>query len=232
MFGSSVFKNFFAEAKKKEKPTTREELSGKIKELGDKMQHELAAKNQKIHSLKKFVKGKSKKILQSHNCIRYLSGIKRHNNMIRVYETSISALEETLANIEAQRVHSETTAMIGMVSRSIKGINVDEADDSFAKLDEFKQEREELASMMAASINDGDIDFSDLMLELELTFEEDEAEREVLPAEKTVHPVVDVSQFASVPTTELRTIHKETNDDKGPKSGGGIPLREEMRNAF
>jgi hypothetical protein len=211
-------------AAKPSKVNTRDELSSKIKELSDKMSHEMAAKNVKVHRLKEFVDGKGRSVLKTTQCSRYLSGIKRHSNMIRVYETSVSALEETLANIEAQRVHTETTAIIGMVSRSMHGLNVDSADDTFARLDDFRQEREELATMMASSVNAGNDDYSELVTELGLTFEGDADEPESRTTVGSVAATVDVSQFASVPTTLATKADSTRNDKDTQRPPGGVPM--------
>ena len=124
----------------------KEQLGVKIREFNEKMQHEVLAKKIKLERLKELTKGKKRAVLQSPACQRLLGGINRHNNMIRVFETSLTALEETLANLQVQDVHNQTTWMIGSVVRSMHGINIDSADDSLGKLDEFREQREELAS--------------------------------------------------------------------------------------
>ena len=135
---------------------------GKIREFNEKMQHEVLAKKIKLERLKELTKGKKRAVLQSPACQRLLGGINRHNNMIRVFETSLTALEETLANLQVQDVHNQTT-MIGSVVRSMHGINIDSADDSLGKLDEFREQREELASLMASAASNDCVDFDELV---------------------------------------------------------------------
>ena len=212
---------------------SKEQLGVKIREFNEKMQHEVLAKKIKLERLKELTKGKKRAVLQSPACQRLLGGINRHNNMIRVFETSLTALEETLANLQVQDVHNQTTWMIGSVVRSMHGINIDSADDSLGKLDEFREQREELASLMASAASNDCVDFDELAGELGLDFDDDEV--------ATPAPVkVNVAEFAEVPKTkpvlqsekEPPVVNDDRNDNKPPGYNSHAELAEPAKIAF
>jgi hypothetical protein len=215
-----------AKSERPSKEDSKAMLTAKIKEFADKLQHQILAKNVQLAALQNIVKGKPRSVLKTPACVRLLGGINRHNGMIRVFETSLTALEETLANILVQDVHNQTTWMIGSVVRNMHGVNVDDADDSLGRLDEFREQREELASMMAAATSHNGADYDELAQELDLCF----AEESVPEAEGRASNSALV--LPAAPTTLLQMPASVETDNNGKGAQGGAELADRMAAAF
>ena len=148
---NSIWTSFFSpDGSQNEKKSL--ELNARISLLTQKLNHEQMKRDTTYQELKKakreLKKKSSKKVPLAFT--RLVKKLQTQDSLITVYESSLLALEEMNANILAQQISSDTTQLLRKTTRALRGgINVDEVDDDFAAVDEFREQREELAAMMA-----------------------------------------------------------------------------------
>lgn len=190
-------------------------LAAKIVDLCGRLLHEQLARQTKLAQLQKMTTGKPKAVLHSVTCTRLLSSMRRHDSMITVYETSLSALEEMKTNLEAQRVSAETTQLLGR-SHGHGAIDLEAVDNDMEFLEDLKHQRMELAGMMAGA--GGGIGNDEYASMLELSFSED--------LKPTEEETTTIPLLPSVPTQPLKpsknTFTENTNGP--PPTSSGSPL--------
>ena len=188
-----MFKSLFGSTTKK--PTPSENIEAKLEEYNVKITHETLAFERKREQLRGFVAQGNDRVMQSPIAIRMVKQLKRQQDVILVYQTSIDALEATLTNLKLQKVTSETQSAIGHGSRAT--IDLDSADDTMAEMQEMAEQREMLASMMASNIGGNDDGMDDFILSLDLGTNSKSPSSSAPP----VYATNIAAQIPSVPTT-------------------------------
>jgi len=177
-------------------------FTDRIAALNNDLMHEQMLRQKKIRKVQEYVSAGGESVLKEGSCTRLLQGIRRHDTMITVYETSLSALEEMKANLEAQRISTETTQMLRMSVGPT--VDLDALDDSLVNLEEVKEQRSHLAAMMASTSDD--LDATAFASSLG-----------IVP--RATDPAVDVSQLPDVPREQPGNVDF-------PTAGGAAELAE------
>lgn len=147
------------------------ELADKIRELNNQLAHEQVGRGARVTQLRDFTRGKDKTCVVKTQATRLLQGIRRNDTMISVYESSLTALEEMQSNLQAQRISGTTTKMLKRITTGPRkgGVDLDDVDVSLEHLEELKEQRYQLAGMMAsATLADHNDD--DFLTSLQLEF--------------------------------------------------------------
>ena len=124
---------------------------------------------------------KGKGALKQPTATRLIAAMRRHQAMMKVYHTSLVALESTQTNIELQQVTTEVQRLIGRAGRP----DFDGVEDSLETMADINMERQQLAHLMMTENDEDDDSFID---DLNLAFADDEAKTKPTPKPPAPNP--------------------------------------------
>ena len=162
----------------------------KIEDFKKKLTQENMGLVDKKSQLQMLISANGQKAVSSTNGQRLIVGMRRHHDMMKMYQTSLQALETTLQNLEMQRVTNEVQKLIGRAPRA----NMDHVEDSLEEMISRDDEMAELSQLMAQH-NDFPIDNGDFLAEMGIVVPDDSNEPKPSAA-----PAVKVDDIPSPPS--------------------------------
>lgn len=123
---------------------------------------------EKRATLQMLVNEKGREVMHTPTATRLVNAMKRNHAMMKVYQTSLTALESTQQNLEMQKVTAEVQKLIGRAGRA----DFDSVEDNLELMQDMNIERQQLAHLM---INDEDDNDDDFIAELGLQFPDESA---------------------------------------------------------
>lgn len=120
-------------------------IPAKIEDFQKKLTQENMGLVDKKGQLQLLISSNGKSALNSTNGQRLVTGMRRHHEMMKVYQTSLQALETTLQNLEMQRITSETQKLIGRAPSA----NFNNIEDNLEDMANRDHEMAELSQLMA-----------------------------------------------------------------------------------
>lgn len=121
------------------------EIPEKISDFQKKLTQENMGMVDKRSQLEMLLQSKGKVALKTPTAQRLVMQMKRHYDMIKMYQTSLQALETTLQNLEMQKVTTEVQQLIGRAPSA----NLNKVEDNLEVMIEREDEMFELSHMMA-----------------------------------------------------------------------------------
>jgi hypothetical protein len=160
-----------------------DDIPAKIADFNRRLTQENMGLVEKKATLQMLVNEKGRGVMNTPTAVRLVNAMKRNHAMMKVYSTSLSALEATQQNMEMQRVTAEVQKLIGRAGRA----DFDSVEDSLDMMQDMNIERQQLANLM---VNDQDDDDDDFIAELGLQFpdETSPAPQVIAPAETLPSP--------------------------------------------
>lgn len=158
-----MFGSWFG-SKKATKP--REDIPEKISQYSKRLTQENMGLVEKKATLQMMISSQGRSVLQTPVALRLICAMKRHKSMMKVYQTSLTALESTQQNLEMQQVTADVQQLIGRAGHA----NVEDVEESMLDMEEMNAERQQLAQLLGTINEEDDEDF---LNELNLEFPED-----------------------------------------------------------